>query len=71
MNDECLYRLYLISIGHGHRAVRVSPFSHALRGDHYITEILYQLVYHSIVYPIISIAQGHFRASANRSNRKG
>jgi hypothetical protein len=33
--------------------------------------LLYRLVYHYIVYPIVSITQSDYRASDNRPNRKG
>jgi hypothetical protein len=59
MNDECLYRLFQLDTGQ--RAVRVSLLFHMHQGGTITitesTRILYQLVYHYIVYPIVSITQ--------------
>jgi hypothetical protein len=59
MNDECLYRLFQLDTGQ--RAVRVSLFFTCTKGGPLpllnLLGLLYRLVYHSLVYPIVSITQ--------------
>jgi hypothetical protein len=57
MNDECLYRLFQLDTGQ--RDVRVSLFFTCTKGGPLLNllGLLYQLVYHYIVYPIVSITQ--------------